>query len=112
MPFVLIFIGALFFITAIRGTSLLFVQMLQDDIFTTKSGHSFFFWAIAILIVGALGYIKSIRPLSDSFLLLLIIVLFLSNGGVFSQFNQALAGATQTNPPGTLNTSINAVMAP
>ncbi len=113
MPFVLIFIGALFFITAIRGTSLQFVHMLQDDVFLAKSGHSYLYWAVAIFLVGALGYIKSVRPLSDSFLVLLVIVLFLANGGVFAQFNQALSQTTNSGgSTGTLNTSQNAVMAP
>lgn len=113
MAFVLIFIGALLFVTAIRGTSLQFVQMLQQDVFTNQNGGSYLYWAVAIFLVGALGYIKQVRPLSDSFLLLLIIVLFLANGGVFRQFNAALGqtasgGNTNEGTSLQLNSVVNA----
>jgi len=64
---------------------------------------NFIYWLVAILAVGVLGYIPRVRPISDAFLVLIIVVLFLSKKGFFAQFNQSIASVT-TNAPnhGTL----------
>lgn len=67
-------------------------HLLKDD-FTGK--NNFVYWVLSILIVGAIGYIKPLQPVSRAFMLLIIIVLFLTNKGVFAQFNEALAGTQQ-----------------
>ena len=63
--------------------------------FTGK--NNFVYWVLSILIVGAIGYIEPLKPISRAFLLLIVIVLFLANKGVFEQFNQAL-DRTQKTP--------------
>lgn len=90
MPFILIIVGVLLFVTAIRGTTGQLASMLAQDVFGTQG---FVVWFVAVIVVGAIGYIKPLKGLSDAFLLLLIIVLFLSNRGFFAQFNAAIKSA-------------------
>ena len=100
MPFLFIIIGVVMVTAAVRDTvtdSAVTKQqglttLLVND-FTGK--NNFVYWVLSILIVGALGYIKPLEPVSRAFMLLIVIVLFLSNKGVFDQFNTALQG-TQT----------------
>jgi hypothetical protein len=104
VPFVLITIGAVLLISSARntlsntqGTGL--YQLLAGD-FTGQS--NFIFWFVAILLIGALGYVPKLKPLSTAFMALVILVLFLKKGnpatgvggGFFSQFTSAL-GTTQ-----------------
>jgi hypothetical protein len=102
MPFVLIAIGAILFLTAINGTTLQLGSMLKSDTFG-KGGY--IYWAVAVFIVGAIGYYKPLKKPSDLFLILVILGLLLSNGGVFAKFNQAIASQPPVTPatatPGT-----------
>jgi hypothetical protein len=88
MPYVLIIVGAVILVTAINGTTGQLGTMLRADIF---GSHGFIYWFLAILVIGAIGYIKPFKKLSDWLLVLVVLVLFLANkGGVFAQFNTAL----------------------
>lgn len=87
MPFLIIIIGLLLVVTAFKGTTGRLGQMLVEE-FTGQS--SFLYWAVAILVIGAVGYIKPLKGLANSFLVLLIVVLFLSNKGFFGKFSTAL----------------------
>ena len=88
MPFVLLAVGILFFIVAIQGTQGGLFALLKSEFVGT---NSFVVWAAALVIIGLLGYIKPIRPISHAFLVLILLVLVLSNGkGFFSQFNAAI----------------------
>jgi membrane-bound acyltransferase YfiQ involved in biofilm formation len=88
MPFVFIIIGLTLLISGVRDTQDALFTLLQNDF---QGQQSFIPWIVAILIIGMLGYIETIKPISRSFLVLLILVLFLSNGGFFSKFSAALA---------------------
>ena len=99
MAFVLLIIGAVLLVSAVRNT--------QDDLFTLVKGdfigaNNFIYWFLAIFLNGALGYIPKVKPLSVSFLILVILVLVLSKGnpsgiggGLFSQFTSQVASTTQ-----------------
>ena len=112
MPFALLIIGAFLLIAAVRGTtdgpSGLFALVAGD--FT--GSPNFTFWIVAILLIGAIGYIQKIKPLSDAMLVLVILVLFLSKGnpgavggGFFNQFTSALNTTTTATPSAAANTS-------
>lgn len=100
MPYLFIIIGLVMVTAAVRNTVADDVNthekglthLLRDD-FTGK--NNFVYWVVSILIVGALGYIKPLQPVSRAFMLLIVIVLFISNKGVFAQFNAALEGTQQ-----------------
>jgi hypothetical protein len=98
MPFVLIVIGIVLLVTAIQGTTSQLGTMLSQDIFGggTTTG-SFVFWIVAIVGIGAVGYVPRLKPFSDAFLILVIIVLFLANGGVFAKIGPALQGISSAS---------------
>jgi hypothetical protein len=106
MPFILILIGLMLFVTAINQTTGQFGHMLLVDTF---SNGGYLYWAFAIFIIGAIGYVKSLKTISDYFLVLVILVLFLSHKGVFSQFNAALQNIANS---GAANAGLNPVSLP
>lgn len=98
MPFALIIVGLFLLISGVKGTQSDLFSLLKGD-FTGQ--NNFIFWIIAILVIGSLGYIKQIEPLSRGFLLLVILVLFLKKGdpngvggGFFEKFTQQIHTST------------------
>lgn len=117
MPFVLLALGILFFVVSLQGTQGSLFDLLKSEFVGT---NSFVVWAAAFVIIGLLGYIKPIRPITHAFMVLLLLVLVLTNGkGFFSQFNSAIrspvapaatpAGAT---PSWSAGQSVSASAAP
>jgi hypothetical protein len=107
MPFALIIVGVLLVVSSVRGTvsdnangTPGLITLVKGD-FT--GANNFSYWLISLLILGALGYIDALKPLSRVFMVLVIVVLFLSNGGFFAKFNQQAFGSstssTVTNAP-------------
>lgn len=95
MAFVFIIIGIVLLASGVRGTSGDLYTALQKDFSPSAQSpgqHSFAVWAATILIIGALGYVKSFQALSRTFMALVIIVLLLSNSGFFAKFNQFVQG--------------------
>lgn len=98
MPFALLIIGAVLLVSAVRNS--------QDDLFKLVTGDftgqgNFVFWVVSLLIIGGIGYIPRLKPISDGFLVLVLVVLFLTRGnpsgvggGFFSKFTQALQSTT------------------
>lgn len=97
MPFVLLLFGAVLFVSGIRGTNKDLWQLVKGD-FT--GNRSFLLWIAALAIVGGAGYIKPLKGLSVAFMTLLLIVLFLSNKGLVTQF-QAFANSQTKGTGGT-----------
>lgn len=102
MPFAFILVGVVMVISGVRGQSATLLSLLKADV-TGK--NNFLYWGLSILVIGALGYVDSIRPLSRAFLTLVLVVLILSNGGFFQLFNQALATISNTQSNLTGNTT-------
>jgi hypothetical protein len=90
MPLALIVIGIVFLTAAIRGTQRDLFDTLKDD-FTGPD--NFLYWGLALFVIGAVGYYRPLRPISNSFMVLVVIVLFLSNRGFFERFMQQVRGA-------------------
>jgi uncharacterized membrane protein YgcG len=102
MPFVLIIVGIVLLVAAVRNTvaapaSPNLATLIKGD-FTGQD--NFAYWLVSILVIGALGYVPELKPLSRAFLVLVIIVLFLSNGGFFSKFNQQAFGGSEPSNSG------------
>lgn len=100
MPLALLLLGIVFLTAAARGNKCngqqcadLLFQTLKSD-FTGP--NNFIYWGIALWIIGAAGYYKPLKPLSNAFLGLVIVVLFLSNKGFFSKFMEQI-NATQSS---------------
>jgi hypothetical protein len=98
MPFAFAFVGVVLLIAGVRGTSDQLLAQLKIDL---TGDNNFVYWILAIGVLGALGYIDSIRPLSRALLLLVMVVLVLSEGkktgggGLFSKFTSAIGTITE-----------------
>lgn len=85
MPFALIIVGSVLLIVAVRNRVKPFFTQAAADI--TNGGNfkgSYGAWAIALLIVGVVGYLPSLQKFSRVFLVLIVIAIVLSqskNGG-------------------------------
>ncbi len=91
MPIILSVVGVALIWSAVRDTQDTLFTLLYNDTFglgTTGFSKSFLAWIIAIVLIGSLGYFKTLRPISNSLLILVIVVLFLANGGFFTKFTQ------------------------
>lgn len=121
MPWAVLIIGSTILVTAYQGTEDAFFNQVKADILGPNGNGKggFLYWLLAIAIVGGLGYIPGFKPLSNAFLILLLVVLFLAQskgtsgvGGFFSQFQNQLStlntnqatGATPSGISGNLPT--------
>jgi len=85
MPFILVSIGILMVVVGYRGTEKDFLALLKGDF--TGQGN-FFYWIVSLFVVGAVGYIPRLKPISNAFLVLILLMLVISNKGFFAQFNR------------------------
>lgn len=107
MPLAFVVIGAALVIVAIRDTHAQLGQMLVED-FTGSgagAGHSFLIWVAAIAGVAALGWIPGMKVPARLLLALVILVLLISNQGVFAQaakqLGASIPGVTVTTASAT-----------
>lgn len=89
MPMALLLVGLIFLIAAFRGTEKELFALLKSD-FTGKG--NFIFWGLSLWLIGAVGYFPPLRRLSNAFLVLVVLALFLSNKGFFNKFMDAISG--------------------
>lgn len=97
MPFIFLFTGVLLLVAGVRGKSSDLLTLLKGDL---TGDNNFTYWILSILVIGALGYVSSLRTLSRSFLFLVILVLILNEGkktpgGFFQSFQTAFAEITK-----------------
>lgn len=102
MPYALILAGLILLVAGVRNTESALFTLLKND-FTGQ--NSFVWWTLSILLVGSVGYINpELRKFANSFLALILIVLFLANSkngqGVFAQFTAALKAPIPPAPTG------------
>lgn len=95
MPFALIVIGVLLFVTGMKGTWKQFGGELYTDLFT--GSPSFVVWFIALLVVGMIGYIPGAKKPADAFMALIIVAMVLKNGGLFQNFQAAISQGPDTS---------------
>ena len=120
MPFVFIIIGVALLVSSVRNT--------QGDLYALVKGDfagagNFIFWAISIMLIGALGYIPNFKGLSVAFLTLVVVVLVLTKGnpngtggGFFQKFTQQVNSTTATqvvvNGAQTTSSAVQQVQGP
>jgi hypothetical protein len=112
MAFALILMGLVMIVAAVRNQQSQLVCLIQGD-FSTQG--NFLYWIVALLIIGAVGYVEKLKPVSDAFLVLIILVLFLASGnsaklpggGFFKQFTEAITGGTTG---GTVGGTVNRLL--
>lgn len=98
MPFVLLFFGLVLFIAGIKGTQGTLWELVKGD-FT--GSNSFLVWIAAIAVIGGIGYIPKLKPFSVAFMTLLLLVLVLSNKGVFARLQSFVLNPISSPPSGT-----------
>lgn len=104
MPFALAIIGIIFMVTAVKGTTTQFFSLVVTDF--TGSGN-YIYWVISVLLIGSIGYVKKLQGISDMFLALILLVMFISNKGAFAQFTSAI----QSGSSNCANTGANTASA-
>lgn len=80
MPLALLIFGVVLLLSGWRGTYADLGARLASDF------SGFLPWLTAIIVIGAIGYIPEMEGFSNAFLLLVIVVILLSNNGVFAQW--------------------------
>lgn len=93
MGIVLIVVGLMLLMSVLRGQSTAFFSLIAGDFQNKGNSPSFIYWAIAIFLVGSIGYIDKARPLANAGLVLLILSVFLvskQNVGFFSSFEKQI----------------------
>jgi hypothetical protein len=90
MALALLSIGILLLVAGVRGTQQDLFAELQKD-FT--GANNFFEWLVAFVLIGAIGFIPRMKPISTGLLALVILAIFLKRGtGFFDQFTSAVQG--------------------
>lgn len=96
MPIFFAFVGTLFIVSGVRGTTSQLTTLLKADFTGTPN---YLEWSIAIVIIGAIGYFKELSTISRAFLVLVLVALFLSeHGGFAQQFFSAFTQGTESAP--------------
>lgn len=104
MPLFLIIVGIALLVTAYQGTYADLGTQLEKDF---SGSQNFLIWIAAIGVIGVLGYIKAFETPSRWMLALIILVLFISNNGFFSQFSSQIQTGSGS-AGGTIHTEPNA----
>lgn len=95
MPIFLLIIGVIFLVAAVRGNQKDLLDLIRDDF---SGQNNFFLWVLAIVIIVALGNFKAIKPISDAFLGLVILVIIVANykngKDIFSSFMTQIKNGT------------------
>jgi len=90
----LLIIGVIFLVAAVRGKHEELFDLLKDDFTGPKN---FIYWGLSIFAVVGVGYYKPLRPVSNAFLVLMVLALFLSmrkNGQDFFGMFMSQIGAS------------------
>ncbi len=98
MPFFLTGIGLVLVITGIRDTYSQLGAQLRSDFTGEKS---FVNYALAIGLVGSMGYVDRLRAASNLFMALIIVSLVLANKGFFDKFGAAIKAGPQATQGST-----------
>jgi hypothetical protein len=78
---------------------------------------NFLYWIVALAIVGAIGYLPKAKPISNLFIVLILLVLILNRGnpktgaggGVFQQLQAALGTSKQPSAAAIASGAANLV---
>lgn len=97
MPFALIIIGLSLLVSGVKNTQDDLYGLIKSD-FTGQ--NNYIYWAGSILLIGSVGYIDDLKPVANSFLTLLVIVLLLggNKGQSFFERITAALNSTETLP--------------
>lgn len=99
MPLVLLIVGGVLLLASVRGDPQAIGALVQRD-FTGERGFASF--AAAFLVVGAVGFVPGMRPLSQVFLALMVVSLILAftkrGGKLFERLGAQWTEITSATP--------------
>jgi hypothetical protein len=95
MVYGVLLLGLLLISAGLKGNANKLGQQFANDMIGPQG---FIVWAFAICGIGAVGYIPGFEKTTRYFLILLFVVLFLTNQGVFNEFQAAIQGVSQAGP--------------
>lgn len=111
MPFVIIIIGVMVLLSAIKGTYQQFGNQIASDLQGTTNATTgkagYIYWVSSIVAMGLLGYYSPLQKFSRTFMLLILVGMILANKGLFQQLQAALKSG-----PAVSNASTSASAAP
>lgn len=96
MPIFFMIVGVLLIIVGVNDKMRELGALVKEDFSPSGGQASFASWLVAIFVIGSLGYIKSMKPVANAFLVLVVTVMILANnrrgtgGGFFDNFTNAL----------------------
>jgi len=102
MPLALFAIGTVLIVSALRGTEKQLGVLVVGDL---QGG--FLKWLAAIFIIGLLGYIPRAELPSRVLLALVLIVIFLANGGLIQQFSEQVTNIQPVASPAPIQITQN-----
>jgi len=109
MPFALLFIGILAFVSAYRDTLPSLGTLLKGDF---SGAGNFLYWVVVLVIIGSLGNFAMFRSSSKMLLLLVLVVMAISDKGFFAQFIAALNAPAPASSSATAAEGAGAAAAP
>jgi hypothetical protein len=103
LPIVVLFLAVILIAAGINNQIPLLTSLVKQDLEPTDGSVSFGIWILAIGIIGILGYSKSLKPISNGFLVLVFIgIIFAAqngstNNGFFTNLQKAFGGQGSAN---------------
>lgn len=91
-------IGIMLLVSALKGTETELARQIEGDLTGVSGKSGFIVWLVAIIAVGALGYIPYLERPSKYLTGLIILVIVLSNKGVFAQLFNAIPAFESQGP--------------
>lgn len=91
MPIFFLILGVLFIVVGINNKVGELADLVKEDFVPSSGSASFTNWALALIILGSLGYIKELKPVANAMLVLVIISMLLANKGFFDKFNSTFS---------------------
>lgn len=91
-------LGIMLLVSALKGTETELAKQIEGDLVGQSGKSGFIVWLVAILAVGALGYIPYLERPSKYLVGLIIVVIVLSNHGIFAQLFNALPAFESEGP--------------
>ena len=99
MPFALLLLGMLAFVSAYKNTLPQLGALLKSDF---SGPANFLYWIVALVIIGSLGNFAPFRASSKMLLLLILVVMILANDKATGQsFFAKFVGALNAPAPAT-----------
>lgn len=90
MAIVFIVIAVILIVAGVRGETKRVTDTLVSDVqFGAGNASQFGMWIVVMVVLSAAGNLKAIRPVTDAFIVLVLVVFLLRNGGFFQKFMAA-----------------------